>query len=80
MPARIKIGDLVKVQDAEFNSPLGLVVATGEKERPWFGGGYQIVEFFSVLWQDPLGDGSFIRRYDLNALSTGYIRIVGRTR
>ena len=80
MPARIKIGDLVKVQDAEFNSPLGLVVATGEKERPWYGGGFEVIQFFSVLWQDPLGDGPFVRRYDLNALSTGYIRIVGRTK
>lgn len=80
MPARIKVGDLVKAQDAEFCSPLGLVVATGEKERPWYGGGFEVIQFFSVLWQDPLGDGPFVRRYDLNALSTGYIRIVGRTK
>ena len=81
MSSRVKIGDLVQAHDVEdMLSQLGLVIATGEEEKPCYGGGRQILQFFSVLWQDPSGDGPYIRRYDINSLTTGYIKIVGRTK
>jgi len=80
LPSRISIGDLVKANDPDFFSELGLVVATGEEQRPWFGGGHQISQFFSVLWQDPLHEGPAIRKYTIDCLTTGYIKIVGRAK
>ena len=80
MASRVNIGDLVQVHESTRTSQLGLVIATGEDSQPWFGGGSQIIQFFSVLWQDSDGDGPYIRRYDLNALTTGHIKVVGRTK